>query len=140
MKKTVHKTDGQAAVAVQRFVRHQRSQNTTRDNSSDGLPSHAPYEVLLRHHYKTVSELLERAERQDVSEWADWSESKRIFLPVLLSLWKQLGRPEIKWPIMLHLPALDLCHCVLESYWRGIVLMSNNESTAILRSNIVVFS
>jgi hypothetical protein len=41
---------------------------------------------------------------------------------------------------MLHLPALDLCHCVLESYWRGIVLMSNNESTAILRSNIVVFS
>ncbi len=100
-------------------VRHQQFQIPTDAGSSDAQPNQMPYEVLLRHHYPTVSALLESAEKQDESEWVDWSESKRIFLPVLLSLWKQLGRPEIRWPIMPHLPALNVCSCVLNSYWVG---------------------
>jgi len=100
-------------------VRHPQFQNAIHGNTPDDHPNQMPYEVLLRHHYPTVSALLESAEKQDVSEWADWSESKRIFLPVLLSLWKQLGRPEIKWPTMPHLPPLDVCSCVLQSYWIG---------------------
>ncbi len=105
--------------SLQRMVRHPQFQNAIHEGSPDAQPNQMPYEVLLRHHYPTVSALLESAETQDVSEWESWSESKRIFLPVLLSLWKQLGRPEIKWPIMPHLPALDVCSCVLNSYWVG---------------------
>jgi len=116
--------------SLERGVRHPQFQNAIHGNTPDDHPNQMPYEVLLRHHYPTVSALLESAEKQDVSEWADWSESKRIFLPVLLSLWKQLGRPEIRWPTMPHLPPLDVCSCVLQSYWIGMgwAKMPNNQA------------
>lgn len=119
---------------LHRLVRRQRSQIATHVGSRDGPTNPCPYEVLLRHHYKSVSELLEEAEKQDASEWVDWSESKRIFLPVLLDLWKRTGRPEIRWPTMPHLPALDTVilpsgnRCVLESYRMGMDLRSNEKA------------
>ena len=107
-------------------VRHQRSQNPNGCISS-ASPNQVPFSVLLQHYYRTLSVLLEEAENE-VGDTKDWHESKQIFLPALLSLWIQAGRPEIKWPQLAGLPAADSGQCVLQSYYKRVEMMSNVES------------
>lgn len=87
------------------------------------------FAILIRHHYRTLSALLAFEEHR-VDEIDHWHESKQIFLPALLRLWIQAGRPEIKWRQLAGLPAADSGQCILQSYLERVKMMSNNESSA----------
>ena len=78
--------------------------------------NHLPHAAVLRHQYPSMSALLASVEDYDDGECpAYWAESKRIFLPALLRLWREAGRPEIAWHDDPTLPQTDgclLCACL----------------------------
>lgn len=84
------------------------------------------FAILIRHHYRTLSALLEAAEKE-VDGIDHWHESKQVFLPALLLLWQQAGRPEIKWHPMRGIPA-EFSGCLLDSFIDVVLPLPNVES------------